>query len=126
MSWKALIDPISTIIDKIVPDAAERDRLKAELAGQAAQGKLDVQLAQIGVNAESAKHESLWVAGARPFIIWVCGFGFLVQYAIGPLLRPVWDIGTLDMSVMIPVLGGILGLGALRTVEKRSGANLNR
>ena len=126
MNWKMLIDPISTIVDKVVPDAAQRDRIKAELAKQAAQGKLDVQLAQIGVNAESAKHESLWVAGARPFIIWVCGFGFLVQYAIGPLLRPVWDIGTLDMTVMIPVLGGILGLGALRTVEKRSRANLNR
>ena len=126
MNWQALINPIGTIIDKIVPDAAERDRLKAELNRQAIQGKLDVQLAQINVNAESAKHESLWVAGARPFVVWVCGFGFLVQYAIGPLLRPVWDIGTLDMSVMIPVLGGILGLGTLRTVEKRSGANLNR
>lgn len=93
------------------------------------------ELAQIGVNTREASHTSLFVAGWRPYIGWVCGLAFTWAFLVFPFLSFVMfvldvpvDLTILpqpDMSEMMPVLLGMLGLGAMRTYEKQHGVARN-
>ena len=65
------------------------------------------------------------MAGWRPFICWVCGIGFLANFILIPMANfglALGEIGIvipmIDTTQMMPVLMGMLGLGAMRTVEK--------
>ena len=124
------------LIDELFTTDEERQNAKLRLIELDQKG----QLAQIAVNAVEAKHESIFVSGWRPFIGWVCGIAFAYTFIIQPvLLFAGWALATyggvtlpletlpkLDMTALLTVLGGILGLGGLRTYEKRTGTNLNR
>ena len=133
--FTAIFDLGKTAIEKIWPDAnkrAEEMRKLEELRqkGDLAELNAHVQLmlAQIDVNKEQAKSKSMFVAGSRPFIIWVCGFGLAFQYILYPLLVWVWAFaaipGTppppLDISTMMPLLLGLLGLGTMRSFDKKN------
>jgi len=82
--------------------------------------------AQMAVNAVEARHRSIFVAGWRPFVGWVCGIALAYQYIMHPILSWIVTITVdvpvyppeIDLSTMMPVLLGMLGLGALRTAEK--------
>jgi hypothetical protein len=120
-------DAIATglkILDKFVPDPAE----KAKAAAEFRDSMLQWDQGQMAVNAEEAKHQSVFVAGWRPFIGWICGWAFALNFVILPLLTIIcgmfnykFPAPALDWSVMMPVLLGILGLGGLRTYEKKEG-----
>jgi hypothetical protein len=127
---------IATIINKIFPDKdkqGDRDfQLKKELLAKELQdGLLDAGLIekQLDINIEEAKHSSIFVAGWRPFIGWVCGIAFAWQYVLCPVLtfllvvsgQPIPVMPTFGIETMIPVLFGMLGLGGLRTYEKLKG-----
>lgn len=84
---------------------------------------------QVLVNMIEAKHRTVFVAGWRPFIGWVCGVALAYHYIaygfIGwamalwaPDVQPPPQVGIGDLLV---VLGGLLGLGTLRTREKEKG-----
>ena len=84
-----------------------------------------INLAQIEVNKEEAKHKSLFVSGWRPAVGWTCCIALLSNYILIPmanfgllLAEMNVEVPSLDMSAMMPVLLGMLGLGAMRTVEK--------
>ncbi|WP_440056116.1 3TM-type holin [Pseudoalteromonas sp. T1lg65] len=84
------------------------------------------QLAQTKINAVQATHRSIFVAGARPFLMWVCGLGFLFAFVINPTLQWLWpEIGSpaLPLEVMMELTLGMLGLAGLRTVEKIKGVS---
>ena len=81
----------------------------------------ELSLAQIEVNKTEATG-GWFRAGWRPFIGWVCGLGFAINFLVVPLAMPFGiDIAPLDLSEMMPVLLGMLGLGGLRTFEKYKG-----
>ena len=120
---------VQPILDKWIPDA--KDRLEAEQAVM--KGALALDLAQMEVNKVEAASASMFVAGARPFIMWVCGAS-LAYAVIGytflnwilavvttysghtfPVLPPV------DTTVTLEILMGMLGLGGMRTYEKLKG-----
>lgn len=112
----------TSIIDKIWPNKSEQE--KAEL-----QAALVVVQGQLQVNQAEAASSSVFVAGWRPFIGWVCGsacawnwIGLPVTKA-GLLLAggPALTLAPADLNEMLPVLMGMLGLGALRTTEKIKG-----
>lgn len=117
-----IADLIKDGIDKIWPDKTEAEKAQATLLLTSLQGQLDT-------NKVEASSTSLFVAGWRPFIGWVCGVGFAVS-ALGPLLEwaatmaghPV-KFPTPDLSVMMPLMFGMLGLGYYRTQEKLGGIN---
>jgi hypothetical protein len=133
------IDPISTIlgvggklIDRILPDQAAKAAANLELLKLAQNGELaalaadtDLAKGQLGVNQAEASHRSMFVAGWRPFIGWVCGSGLAFQFVIGPLAtwiaalcgHPI-AVPALDMSTLTTLLLGMLGLGGMRTFEK--------
>jgi len=79
------------------------------------------------INKVEAQHRSTFVAGWRPFIGWTCGFALAYNYLVHPIIAWAWiawgDAAIaipppLSLGDLMPVLLGMLGLGALRTVEK--------
>lgn len=97
--------------------------------------KIDLQLQQLDnaltngqllINQEEAKSSSLFVAGWRPFIGWVCGTALAFQFLVTPILMWICLIlnivipvpPVLDLGSLMTILGGLLGLGTLRTFEK--------
>ncbi|WP_404394700.1 3TM-type holin [Pseudoalteromonas phenolica] len=84
------------------------------------------QLAQTKVNEVQAAHRSIFAAGARPFLMWVCGFGFLFAFVINPLLTwlfPEMGKPEIPLAVMLELTLAMLGLAGLRTVEKLKGVS---
>ncbi|KAF7770062.1 MULTISPECIES: 3TM-type holin [Pseudoalteromonas] len=119
----AIKDPIQTvgtILDELFTSEEEvlkQHILKARLVEQSAQ-------IQAKISELSASHRSVFVAGARPFLLWVCGFGFLFSFVVNPILQWLWpEIGApeLPLEVMLELTLGMLGLAGLRTIEKING-----
>ncbi|MEC5162398.1 MULTISPECIES: 3TM-type holin [unclassified Janthinobacterium] len=130
-----LADIIKGVITRVWPDPAAQADAQLKLAVMVQNGELaqlaaatDLAKAQIGVNAAEAASTSLFVAGWRPFIGWVCGASLAFKFILGPLLafcaalvgHPV-DLPELDFSEMSTILFALLGLGAMRTGEKIKG-----
>lgn len=113
------------ITGELPPEAQAR---LAELAVEAERLQLT---GQMEINLAEAKSGSRFVAGWRPFIGWVCGLALVWNYLLHPLV--VWGFAiwgnldkappSLDMSQLMPVLLGILGLGAYRSYEKMKGVH---
>lgn len=131
-TWPLLIEPISRLLDKIIPDPDARARAQMELIK--AEREFDLQeiglalqadQSQANVNQVEAAHRSLFVAGWRPFIGWVCGAAFAYHFILQPFLIFLYtlhgtkiDLPVFDMDALSTVLIGMLGLGGMRTVEK--------
>ena len=125
----------SKVIDKIWPDPVQRDAAKLELlklqqSGELAQLTADTNLMieQIKVNQAEAQNPSLFVSGWRPAIGWICGAACGWNWIGLPIAKlgmeiaghPI-TIAPADLTEMLPVLMGMLGLGGLRTIEKLNG-----
>jgi hypothetical protein len=118
MNLLALIEPVSTILDKFVEDKDAKAKLAHEIATMAQRHAQDIALAQIEVNKQEAKG-SLWQSGWRPAVGWVCVAGFAINFLISPLAAAFGIVvPQADTGTMMPVLMGMLGLGSLRTFEK--------
>lgn len=131
----ALIPILGNMFDRIFPDPKAANEAKLEVmrmaqAGELAQLNADLQLAtgQIDINKAEAAHQSLFVAGWRPAIGWVCGAAFAFKFILGPAAvvgmamagHPI-TLPAFDFSEMSTILLALLGLGGLRTVEKVKG-----
>ena len=84
-----------------------------------------IDLAQLEINKAEGQHRSIFVAGWRPFIGWTCGFALAYTYVLQPMASFILgqtgyliQLPEVDMTLMMPVLLGMLGLGGLRTFEK--------
>ncbi len=126
----ALIPAIATLLDKVIPDADEKNRIANEIATLASKQAHEIALAQIEVNKEEAKSQGIFKGGWRPFLGWVCGVAFAYHFVMQPLLVFILnvygikvDLPEFDMSSLLTVLGGMLGLGGLRTFEKYKGVS---
>ena len=116
--FSQLIAPISTIIDKFIPDADMKAKIAFDLATLADNHAQTLALAQIEVNKAETKG-NWFQSGWRPATGWVCVCGFAVNFLISPLAAGFGVvIPQADLSVMLPVLAGMLGLGTLRTFER--------
>jgi len=110
----ALVAPAMSILEKAIPDKDLREKLSHELAVLA-----DKQItAQIEVNKVEAAHKSIFIAGWRPAIGWICGLALLYSTLLSPILGIWFTVPEVDTSLLTTVLMGMLGLGTLRTVEK--------
>jgi hypothetical protein len=116
-----LIPVIGNIIDKVIPDPAQKAQLQLDLAKLAdadAQRTHEAEMGQIEVNKIEASSASLFVAGWRPAIGWTCAAGFAYSTIIGPM----FSLGMPDTNFLSTVLLGVLGLtGTMRTIEKVKG-----
>jgi hypothetical protein len=124
----ALLDIGGKVIDRIWPDPTAAAVAKLELFKLQQSGELSQIAAQLKVNEVEAASPNPFVSGWRPFIGWICGVAFAVQFVAGPLLEwasalaghPI-KFPAMDLGTMMPLLLGMLGLGGLRTAEKING-----
>lgn len=117
------------LLDRFVPDPEKKREAEMEMFRMAADGELKQVLAQLEINAREAQHPSIWVAGWRPFFGWLSGAAFAYSTIVQPML--VW-YGTskgwasppdVNAELLWVVVTGMLGIGGLRTYEKRVGAS---
>jgi hypothetical protein len=135
-----LFDLGKGLIDRLFPDpaqaaAAQLELLKMQQAGDLAQLAADTDLAKLQIQTNIAEAAGNWfTAGWRPCIGWVCGAGLAYAALIEPFARfiaKVWfgytgEFPVIDTTLTMQILMGMLGLGAMRSVEKVKGAESNR
>ena len=124
-----LVAPVTGLLDKFIEDKDQKAALAHELATMADKHAQQLALAQIEVNKAEAASGSFFKGGWRPFVGWVCGVAFAYHFIIQPLVifiltaigMDIPDLPEFDIGTLLPVLGGMLGIGGLRTYEKHKG-----
>ena len=121
-----LLPAVTDIVGRFLPeDKEKRAAAEREIEKQLATHLAKIDVAQLEINKQEAAHRSIFVAGWRPFIGWSCGIAMCYAYIIQPITVFILaqtgnlvSLPTLDLSEMMPVLLGMLGLGGLRSFEK--------
>lgn len=144
--FSAALELGQSAIERIWPDpirrAEEMRKLKElEQNGNLAEMQAHVQLmlAQIKVNEKAAEHKSVFVAGPRPFILWIGGIALAWQFILYPMLLWPWAIlqargyipadlpppPVLDASQLFAIVMSLLGVGAMRSFDKKNKTETN-
>ena len=123
---QALIGPVTGLLDKFIEDKDQKNALAHKLATMADEHAQELAKGQLAVNAVEAAHKSLFVAGWRPFIGWICGVGMLYNVLISQILGIWFEVPVVDPSLLTPVLMGMLGMGAMRSYEKTKGVQRDK
>ena len=125
----SLIGPVTGILDKVIEDKDQKAQLAHEIATMSDTHAQQALLAQLEINKAEAASGSLFKGGWRPAVGWICAIAFGYHFVLQPLLVFVLtasgvdlpDLPEFDMGTLLTVLGGMLGIGGLRTVEKAKG-----
>ena len=125
----SLIGPVSGLLDKFVEDKDQKAKLAHEIATMSDKHAQELALAQISVNAAEAASGSLFKGGWRPCVGWVCAIAFFYHFVGQPIIifivaltgAEIPELPEFDMATLLTVLGGMLGIGGLRTYEKKQG-----
>jgi len=122
---QALIGPVSGLLDKFIEDKDTKNALAHEIATMSERHAQELAKGQLEVNKVEAASKSMFVAGWRPAVGWVTVVGMASNYILIPMGNFALAVAgseiaipLLQMSEMMPVLLGMLGLGGMRTVEK--------
>jgi hypothetical protein len=128
MTPLAIVEIGARLLDKIIPDKAAREKAQAELLKAAQDQDFQLALGQIEVNKAEAAHASIFVAGWRPGLGWICVAGLAYNFIVYPLLTWLVVVGGAEFNPpplmsdnLMELVLGMLGLGALRTAEKWKG-----
>ena len=124
----ALVPALGTLVDRLIPDRAAAERAKADMEAALVKAANDAALAQVEVNKIEAGHGSVFVAGWRPAIGWVCAAALAWAFIVAPIAS--WGMAVFGLRETLPAIGtdnlfelvlAMLGLGGLRTFEKLRG-----
>ena len=124
----ALVPALGTLIDRLIPDKAEAEKARNQLEAQLVTAANQAALAQVEVNKVEAAHSSVFVAGWRPSIGWVCAAGLAWAFVVAPVAS--WALMVLGVKAELPAIQfdhlfelvlAMLGIGGLRTFEKLRG-----
>ena len=122
---QSLIAPVTGILDKFIEDKDQKAALAHEIATIADKQANEQAIAQIQLNSVEAAHQSLFVAGWRPAVGWVCALAMLLNFILIPFINLGMEfagqdirLDLIEMDTMMPVLLGMLGLGGMRSYEK--------
>ena len=119
----SLIGPATSLLDKVIPDADEKNRIAFELSTLAERHAQEALKGQLEINKVEAAHKSLFVAGWRPSIGWCCSLGLLYHVLIAPIAGIWVEVPEIDPSLLMTTMTGMLGLGAMRSYEKTKGVS---
>lgn len=122
----ALIGPVTGLLDKFIEDKDQKSAIAHELATMAERHSQEIMKGQLEVNKVEAAHKSLFVAGWRPAIGWICGIALLYSTILSPILDIWFTVPPVETSLLQTVLMGMLGLGAMRSYEKTKGVQRER
>ena len=126
-----LLPSIMDVAGRFLPeDKEKRAEAEREIEAKLTESLANIDLAQLDINKTEAAHRSLFVAGWRPAVGWTCTAALAYSYVLEPILTfglaqagYLVDLPAVDMSQMMPVLMGLLGLGSLRSWEKVKGVS---
>ena len=124
-----LVGPAADILDKVIPDQDLKRKLSHEIATMADKHAQEALLAQLEINKAEAASGSLFKGGWRPAVGWICAIAFAYHFVLQPLIIfvvaivgvDIPDLPEFKMNTLLTVLGGLLGIGGLRTYEKQKG-----
>jgi CheY-like chemotaxis protein len=121
----SLVAPVSGLLDKFIEDKDQRALLAHEIATLAEKQAQEQIVEQIKTNQIEAAHQSMFVAGWRPAVGWVCALAMLLNFILIPFINLGMEfagqdirLDLIEMDTMMPVLLGMLGLGGMRSYEK--------
>ena len=121
----SLVGPVTGLLDKFIEDKDQKNALAHEIATLAQKEAHKNAALQLEVNKIEAAHASIFVSGWRPALGWVCTLGMFGNFITIPfanfvlaLLSYEIVIPLVPLETMMPVLMGMLGLGAMRSFEK--------
>ena len=126
---ESLIAPVTGLLDKFIEDKDQKARIAHELATMSEKHAQKLAMAQIDVNKAEAQSGSLFKGGWRPAVGWVCAIAFAYHFILKDLIifgatfagSDLPELPEFDMGTLLTVLGGMLGIGGLRTYEKQKG-----
>lgn len=126
MLIESLVSPITSLLDKFIEDKDQKNALAHEIATMSERHAQELAKGQLEVNKAEAASGSVFQGGWRPFIGWVCGVAFAYHFVLQPFIIfgvsaagiEILELPVFDMSSLMTVLMGMLGLGAMRSVEK--------
>lgn len=125
-----LMDIAGKILDRVIPDKAAAEKAKLEMALALQQQDFSLALEQIKVNQEEAKSASVFVAGWRPAIGWVCAaglawnfLGYPVAVYFADIFIPEYSPVGLASGDLLTLALGMLGMAGLRSWEKVKGVS---
>ncbi len=121
-----LIGPVTSLLDKFIENKDQRSALAHEISTMAERHAQELAKGQLEVNKVEAAHNNLFVAGWRPAVGWSCCFALVYSTILSPILSIWFTVPPVDSSLLTTVLMGMLGLGAMRTVEKTKAVARNR
>lgn len=127
-----LMPLITSVLGKVVPDLAEREKASTEielmLAGAITKANED----QVALNKIEAAHKSIFVAGWRPMIGWTLAVSLAYQFIVAPLIYYIAQVSGIEIPPLPSLdenlwelLTGMLGMAGLRTFERMRGAARN-
>ena len=119
----SLIGPATQLLDKVIEDKDQKNALAHEIATMAERHAQELAKGQLEVNKVEAAHHSIFVSGWRPCIGWVCAVGLLYNTILSNILGIWVEVPEIDTTLLVPVMMGMLGLGAMRSYEKVQGVS---
>ena len=130
---ESLIGPVTGLLDKFIEDKDQKAKLAHEIATMSQKYAQEIAQGQMAINQVEAAHRSLLVSGWRPALGWVCVLGMFGNFITIPFSNFVLALLGIDIVIplvpletMMPVLMGMLGLGAMRTYEKKNAVHRNK
>ena len=119
----SLIGPATQLLDKVIEDKDQKNALAHEIATMAERHAQEALKGQLEINKVEAAHHSIFVSGWRPCIGWVCALGLLYNTILSNILGIWVEVPEIDTTLLVPVMMGMLGLGAMRAYEKVQGVS---
>jgi len=114
----SLVGPVTGLLDKFIEDKDQKNALAHEIATMSEKHSHEALKGQLEINKMEAAHTSLFVAGWRPAIGWICALGLLYNTIIANIISIWVAVPEVDTTLLVPVMMGMLGLGAMRSYEK--------
>ena len=115
---QALIGPVTGLLDKFIEDKDQKNKLAHEIATMAEKNSQALMMQQLKILQADAQG-NWFQASWRPLIGWIAGISLGINYMIAPIaLGFGFEIPQADMSVMMPLLLGMLGIGGMRSFDK--------
>ena len=124
----AILPVAETVIDRLVPDKNAKSKAMREMEKALVDAHAKGMLGQLEINKVEAGHRSIFVAGWRPMCGWICAAALGFHFIVAPVVQWAGTIGgwhlpitEFDMSSLMTILLGMLGIGGMRSFEKFKG-----
>ena len=98
--FEALIGPLTSIIDKVIPDKAARDKAKLELLRLEGTQELEIVQARLAAIVAEAQSPDPWTSRARPSFLYV-------MYVMILFSLPMGLVAWIDPQAARDIGGGI-------------------